>query len=71
MPETFRDAGRSDHWAFWQQGYPALMVTDTADFRYSEYHEPGDTPTRSITTAWRGLWLVWRRSSWSWQTEQT
>ncbi|MBI3469248.1 MAG: M28 family peptidase [Planctomycetes bacterium] len=46
VPEIFRDAGRSDHWAFWQQGYPALMVTDTADFRYLDYHEPDDTPDK-------------------------
>ena len=33
----------SDHYSFWQQGYPALMVTDTAPFRYPYYHEPDDT----------------------------
>lgn len=32
----------SDHWSFWQQGYPALMVTDTALFRYREYHSHAD-----------------------------
>ena len=36
----------SDHWAFWQAGYPALMVTDTAPYRYPWYHAPGDTPDR-------------------------
>jgi Zn-dependent M28 family amino/carboxypeptidase len=35
--------GWSDHWAFWQEGYPALMVTDTAPFRYPYYHTPHDT----------------------------
>ena len=35
--------GFSDHWSFWQEGYPALMVTDTAMFRYPHYHEPEDT----------------------------
>lgn len=34
----------SDHWAFWRQGYPAVMVTDTAPFRYAQYHTPHDTP---------------------------
>lgn len=34
----------SDHWAFWQTGYPALMVTDTAPFRYPHYHRATDTP---------------------------
>jgi Zn-dependent M28 family amino/carboxypeptidase len=34
----------SDQWAFWQHGFPALMVTDTAPFRYPAYHTEGDTP---------------------------
>lgn len=33
----------SDQWAFWQQGYPAIMITDTAPFRYPYYHTPQDT----------------------------
>ena len=37
-------AGWSDHWAFWKQGYAALMVTDTAPFRYRCYHSAQDTP---------------------------
>lgn len=36
----------SDHWSFWQQGYPAIMVTDTAPFRYAQYHTPADRPER-------------------------
>ncbi len=36
----------SDHWSFVQQGFPALMITDTAIFRYSHYHEPTDTPDK-------------------------
>jgi len=35
----------SDHWAFWQYGYPAIMVTDTAIFRDPHYHERTDAPT--------------------------
>jgi len=35
--------GWSDHWAFWQEGYPAIMVTDTAPFRYHHYHTVDDT----------------------------
>ena len=35
--------GWSDHWAFWQAGYPAMMITDTAPFRYSWYHTAEDT----------------------------
>jgi hypothetical protein len=33
----------SDHWSFWQFHYPALLVTDTAFYRYKEYHTPNDT----------------------------
>lgn len=33
----------SDHWSFWKEGYPALMVTDTAPYRYPHYHTAGDT----------------------------
>jgi len=38
--------GWSDHWSFWQEGYPAIMVTDTALFRYRYYHTPDDTPDK-------------------------
>jgi hypothetical protein len=34
----------SDHWSFWEAGYPAIMVTDTAPFRYPHYHAETDTP---------------------------
>lgn len=43
MPHAMSDIGRSDHWPFWQEGYPALMVTDTAPFRYPYYHTSEDT----------------------------
>jgi hypothetical protein len=36
----------SDHWSFWEEDYPALMVTDTALFRYPHYHAPSDTPDK-------------------------
>lgn len=44
LPEFIRDIGRSDHFAFWRCGYPALMVTDTANFRNPHYHRATDTP---------------------------
>ncbi len=34
----------SDHRSFWNAGYPALMITDTALFRYAHYHTAQDTP---------------------------
>jgi hypothetical protein len=36
----------SDHRNYWEYGYQALMVTDTAFYRNTEYHGPGDTPER-------------------------
>ncbi|MDB5711070.1 MAG: hypothetical protein JWL96_3140 [Sphingomonas bacterium] len=36
----------SDHWSFAQVRVPALMVTDTAVFRYRFYHATGDTPDK-------------------------
>lgn len=36
----------SDHWSFWKQGYPAVMITDTALYRYPHYHSPQDTPDK-------------------------
>jgi len=36
----------SDHWSFTQHGFPAMMVTDTALFRYPHYHQPSDTPDK-------------------------
>ena len=36
----------SDHSSFWREGYPALMITDTAPFRNPAYHSAADTPDR-------------------------
>jgi len=36
----------SDHWSFAEEGFPALMVTDTAPFRYPYYHTAEDTPDK-------------------------
>jgi Zn-dependent M28 family amino/carboxypeptidase len=50
----------SDHRCFWQQGYRALMVTDTAFYRYHYYHTPEDTPDKltypAFGRATDGLW---------------
>ena len=43
-PGWITGVGWSDHWSFWQQGYRAVMVTDTALFRYPHYHAETDTP---------------------------
>lgn len=44
LPEGIPGVGWSDHWAFWQVGYPAIMITDTAIFRNPNYHKATDTP---------------------------
>ncbi len=38
------DIRRSDQYAFWAQGIPAFMITDTANFRNPWYHTGGDLP---------------------------
>jgi Zn-dependent M28 family amino/carboxypeptidase len=32
------DLMRSDHAGFWEEGFPAIMITDTAEFRNPNYH---------------------------------
>jgi hypothetical protein len=46
LPSFLPGVGWSDQWAFWQCGYPAFMITDTAPFRYPHYHEATDTPDK-------------------------
>lgn len=46
LPATVPGVGWSDHWSFWQEGYVGLMVTDTAPFRYPDYHLASDTPDK-------------------------
>lgn len=36
----------SDHGSFWNEGYPAVMLTDTALFRNPHYHRATDLPER-------------------------
>jgi len=46
VPEQIPGVGWSDHWSFWQAGYRAIMVTDTAFYRYAHYHTERDTPDK-------------------------
>ena len=41
-PDFVSGIGWSDHWSFYREGYPAVMVTDTAPFRNPHYHEDTD-----------------------------
>lgn len=46
LPGWMPGVGWSDHASFWEYGYPGVMVTDTAPFRYPYYHTAGDTPDK-------------------------
>lgn len=41
-PTWIRGIDFSDHLNYWKYHYPALMITDTAFFRNTYYHQPGD-----------------------------
>ncbi|MBD2296317.1 M28 family peptidase [Anabaena sphaerica FACHB-251] len=43
LPGWIPGVGWSDQWSFWEQGYPGIMVTDTAPYRYQYYHTDEDT----------------------------
>jgi hypothetical protein len=45
-PERIPGVGWSDHRSFWQHGYHAIMLTDTAFYRYPHYHTTDDTPDK-------------------------
>jgi len=53
LPET----RLSDHANFWDAGYPAVMVTDTAFMRNPHYHGPGDVMERLDLAAMTELTL--------------
>ncbi|MDF1824262.1 MAG: M28 family peptidase [Verrucomicrobiales bacterium] len=59
FPPEVAGVGWSDHWSFWQEGYFAVMVTDTAPYRYPHYHKPTDTMDKLnldvLTKVTRGL----------------
>ena len=44
--ESIAGVSWSDQWAYWKFGWPAVMVTDTAPFRYPHYHTLRDTPDK-------------------------
>lgn len=43
-PQSLRGIDFSDHRNYWQMGYQAVMITNTAFFRNENYHQPTDTP---------------------------
>lgn len=64
FPPTVPGATWSDHASFWEMGYPAVMVTDTAVYRDPNYHQPTDTAEKvdleKLLQAARGLEAVVR-----------
>ena len=44
LPELVQEIRLSDNSSFWDQGYPALMLTDTSFLRNPHYHKSSDTP---------------------------
>ena len=42
-PSIVPGVSLSDHGSFWKEGYPAIMITDTAFYRNPNYHEITDT----------------------------
>ncbi|MDF2694891.1 MAG: Aminopeptidase [Labilithrix sp.] len=40
----FPDLVRSDHYPFWEAELPAVLWTDTGNFRNPNYHRGSDTP---------------------------
>jgi hypothetical protein len=62
LPGGLQGVGWSDHWSFWQEGYPAVMITDTAPFRNPNYHRETDTADTldyvRLAAAVRGLGAV-------------
>jgi hypothetical protein len=44
MEKFFGHLLRSDHAPFWKAGIPAIMWTDTSEFRNPHYHRASDTP---------------------------
>ena len=65
----FKDAARSDHANYWRAGLPAVLLTDSGNFRNPNYHRPSDTPetldfefltrvtraTAATAASWAGL----------------
>lgn len=43
LPLVMPEMRLSDHLCYWDEGFPAIMLTDTALFRNPNYHKPTDT----------------------------
>jgi Zn-dependent M28 family amino/carboxypeptidase len=63
-PASIPGVDWSDHWAYREHGYPAIMITDTALYRYPHYHTAQDTADKIdyalLARVVRGIELVVR-----------
>lgn len=61
-PEFIPHLGLSDHRNFWAQGYPAILITDTAFLRNPNYHTDNDKietlDFAAMTEVVRALWYT-------------
>jgi len=59
LPGVVPGISKSDHYAFRQNGWPAIVVTDTGPFRNPDDGQPSDTPDRlnydRMAVAWTEL----------------
>src|SRR5690606_28479319 len=44
-PRWLEGVEQSDHVSYWNRGYPAVMITDTAYMRNPNYHTRFDSPS--------------------------
>ncbi len=51
LPESVGEIRLSDNSSFWDQNYPALMLTDTSFLRNPHYHQATDLPETLDYTA--------------------
>ena len=64
LPTFIPGVDLSDHWSFWKNDYPALMITDTAPYRYPHYHTPQDTPDKIDYEKMTRVVLSWEYKKW-------
>lgn len=61
-PRSVPGVDFSDHLNYWQHGYPAVMLTDTAFYRNQNYHTASDTPDtldyRRMAEVVRGVYYL-------------
>jgi peptidase M28-like protein len=66
-PSFIPGVAESDDWAFAQQGFPAIAITDTGPLRYPHYHKETDTPDKidleRLTRVVRGIEGVIREAA--------